>query len=162
MLQLLVVVTGLVLMVAGLLFAFSSAGVAGEAGGGAGPIKLSAPPWLMLVAFGIGLLWLGTVQMDSSSSSTVPTTTTTTTTEPFYFPEYPDIGDAVYSVPNPYDYGDDSVFDEYWRLCEFGDGYACDLLFQQSPVGSVYEEYGATCGFIFVEWLANECEFALQ
>jgi hypothetical protein len=46
----------------------------------------------------------------------------------------------------PMDYGDDPVFDALWDRCEAGDGESCDRLFEQSPVGSTYEQFGLTCG----------------
>ncbi len=46
----------------------------------------------------------------------------------------------------PMDYGDDGALDRLWDGCEAGDGEACDLLFEQSPVGSEYEQFGLTCG----------------
>lgn len=52
-------------------------------------------------------------------------------------------GDAA-AVPD--DYGDDPTFDALWDGCEGGDLAACDELYWTTPVGSVYEEFGATCG----------------
>jgi hypothetical protein len=46
----------------------------------------------------------------------------------------------------PHDFGDDPHLDELWVDCEQGDGRACDDLFEQAPVASVYEEFGVTCG----------------
>ncbi|MEO1062515.1 MAG: hypothetical protein AAFZ07_13945 [Actinomycetota bacterium] len=48
------------------------------------------------------------------------------------------------AVPN--DYGDDPTLDALWDGCEGGDLAACDELYWTTPVGSVYEEFGATCG----------------
>ncbi len=48
------------------------------------------------------------------------------------------------AVPN--DYGDDPALDALWDGCEGGDLAACDELYLTTPVGSVYEEFGATCG----------------
>lgn len=55
--------------------------------------------------------------------------------------EEPAAGEAV-----PNDYGDDPTFDALWDGCEGGDLAACDELYLTTPVGSVYEEFGATCG----------------
>lgn len=46
----------------------------------------------------------------------------------------------------PDDYGDDPTLDALWDGCEAGDLAACDELYLTTPVGSVYEEFGATCG----------------
>jgi hypothetical protein len=44
------------------------------------------------------------------------------------------------------DYGSDDVLDALADDCEAGDFDACDTLFNESPVGSAYEEYGDSCG----------------
>jgi hypothetical protein len=44
------------------------------------------------------------------------------------------------------DYGDDASLDRLWELCADGDWDACDELYWESPVGSGYETFGATCG----------------
>ncbi len=46
----------------------------------------------------------------------------------------------------PQIYGDDRALDKLWDGCEAGDGQACDDLWEQAPVGSVYEQFGVTCG----------------
>lgn len=43
-------------------------------------------------------------------------------------------------------FGDDPVLDELWAGCERGSGAACDELFEEAPLGSDYEAFGATCG----------------
>jgi hypothetical protein len=45
-------------------------------------------------------------------------------------------------------YGDDFVFDTLWDECASGLLGSCDGLFAAAPVGSAYENYGATCGDI--------------
>jgi len=50
---------------------------------------------------------------------------------------------------NPADegaFGSDVGLDLLWAECEGGDMTACDDLYLGSPVGSEYEEFGATCG----------------
>ncbi|MET1002920.1 MAG: hypothetical protein ABWZ15_14005, partial [Acidimicrobiia bacterium] len=42
--------------------------------------------------------------------------------------------------------GDDLYLDGLWRSCEAGDADACDQLYYESPSGSGYEDFGATCG----------------
>lgn len=44
------------------------------------------------------------------------------------------------------DYGDDPELDRLWDRCEAGEGSACNELFDKSPLGSVYEEFGVSCG----------------
>jgi hypothetical protein len=43
-------------------------------------------------------------------------------------------------------YGDSPLLDQLWDACDAGTGSACDELFDASPVGSDYEEFGVTCG----------------
>lgn len=43
-------------------------------------------------------------------------------------------------------YGDDPTLDQLWDGCEDGDLQACDELYVASPIGSSYEDFGATCG----------------
>lgn len=43
-------------------------------------------------------------------------------------------------------YGTDSQLDALWDRCANEDWQACDDLFIQSPVDSVYEDFGDTCG----------------
>ena len=47
----------------------------------------------------------------------------------------------------PFDYGDNAALDSLWDACEGGDGASCDNLYFESPVGSVYETFGDTCGY---------------
>jgi hypothetical protein len=46
----------------------------------------------------------------------------------------------------PWTFGDDPELDLLWVDCEAGIGSACDLLFERSPVGSEYEDFGVGCG----------------
>jgi len=46
----------------------------------------------------------------------------------------------------PQRYGDDEFFDKLWDECEAGSGPACESLFNASPVGSEYEQFGVSCG----------------
>ncbi len=43
-------------------------------------------------------------------------------------------------------YGDDAYLDGLWDDCAAGDMTACDALYQESPAGSEYEQFGDTCG----------------
>lgn len=54
-------------------------------------------------------------------------------------------------------YGDDAQLDALWDKCKGGDGEACDELYDESPLGSEYEEYGNTCGGRYPEG-AFSCE----
>jgi hypothetical protein len=43
-------------------------------------------------------------------------------------------------------FGSDTALDFLWTECEDGNMSACDDLYLESPVGSDYEQFGATCG----------------
>lgn len=46
----------------------------------------------------------------------------------------------------PWTFGADEALDALWGSCERGSGGACDRLFDDAPIGSDYEVFGATCG----------------
>ncbi len=46
----------------------------------------------------------------------------------------------------PFTNGDDIELDGLWAECENGMGASCDQLFEQSPIGSEYEQFGVSCG----------------
>lgn len=46
----------------------------------------------------------------------------------------------------PFNIGDDRYLDALWVACDRGDGASCDVLWEEAPVGSVYESFGVTCG----------------
>lgn len=46
----------------------------------------------------------------------------------------------------PFNIGDDLYLDDLWTGCSRGDGADCDQLWMESPVGSIYESYGVSCG----------------
>jgi len=46
----------------------------------------------------------------------------------------------------PFDVGDDLYLDGLYADCSHGDGAACDRLWEEAPVGSMYESYGVSCG----------------
>jgi hypothetical protein len=43
-------------------------------------------------------------------------------------------------------YGDVPELDALWDACAAGSGLACDDLYNGSPAGSEYEDFGVTCG----------------
>lgn len=62
-----------------------------------------------------------------------------------YYYDAPDsynYGDGSYA----YTFGDDPYLDSLWLDCEAGFGASCETLYWESPVGSRYEQFGATCG----------------
>lgn len=65
---------------------------------------------------------------------------------------------VVESRSDAYTYGDDADLDAHWERCTAGEVIACDQLYNTSPVGSLYELYGGTCGrrSVFVEQYCAE------
>ena len=59
-------------------------------------------------------------------------------------------------------YGSDPYLDGLWDACESGDWAACDALYSESPIGSEYEEFGGTCGYLTdgSEWCVDEGQSA--
>ncbi|GAA4873641.1 trypsin-like peptidase domain-containing protein [Serinicoccus chungangensis] len=65
------------------------------------------------------------------------------------FAELPDEwGDDFedWSASGPDAYGDDATLAALWDTCAAGDLEACDSLWRDSPIGSGYEAFAATCG----------------
>jgi hypothetical protein len=58
---------------------------------------------------------------------------------------------------DPFTYGDDAYLDGLWDDCEDGDPFACDDLYWESPIGSIYEEFGFSCGFVVSEDQVEDC-----
>lgn len=50
------------------------------------------------------------------------------------------------TIDGPFNVGDDAALDDLWFACDGGDGAACDQLWEEAPVGSIYESFGVTCG----------------
>lgn len=68
------------------------------------------------------------------------------------------VGSGCGSVPSAERFGDDPACDELWLDCEAGDYGACDSLYLFTPIGSQYEDFGATCGQREVDWaFAGDC-----
>jgi hypothetical protein len=55
-------------------------------------------------------------------------------------------GRGEFSFGDNYSYGDNAALDRLWNQCDSGDMQACDDLYDQSDVGSDYENFGDTCG----------------
>jgi hypothetical protein len=55
-------------------------------------------------------------------------------------------GDSDDAFASAGSFGDDPEMDALWTSCEEGDMEACDDLYQATPFGSEYEEFGGTCG----------------
>ncbi len=45
-----------------------------------------------------------------------------------------------------------ALLDDLASGCYGGDGLSCDVLYELSPYGSIYEDYGATCGYRVPDW----------
>lgn len=58
---------------------------------------------------------------------------------------------------DPQDYGDDPYLDGLWDDCAAGDMDGCDTLYYDAPIGSAYEEFGASCGGYVEDPLSGFC-----
>jgi S1-C subfamily serine protease len=58
---------------------------------------------------------------------------------------------------DPQDYGDDPYLDGLWDDCAAGDMDGCDTLYYDAPIGSAYEEFGASCGGYVEDPLPGFC-----
>jgi hypothetical protein len=86
-----------------------------------------------------------------------PSSETTDTTDPVFDPGNNGGGDEVGDPQAPPDIADLQQ-QGLANNCFNGDFAACDLLFLETEVGSIEEEYGATCGGRVPEGIANQCE----
>lgn len=57
-----------------------------------------------------------------------------------------DLADRSSFDVGPFNVGDDAYLDELWFGCEAGRGADCDQLWEEAPVGSIYESFGVSCG----------------
>jgi hypothetical protein len=136
-----IIILGFGLVIVGVFFAVGGFGHAQAGGSALKGISVEGPSWLILVALGVGTILFGAWRAD-----VLPTTEAVTSTT-VAFDDFAIVGDGV--MFEPFTFGDDPELDELWVDCDLGDGAACDLLFDISPIGSEYEEFGLTCGFRF-------------
>lgn len=135
-----VVVLGFLLVVAGLYFAVGGLGSASAGGTALKGISIQGPSWLLLVALGVGAILFGAwLEHVKETSVKDPTEISAPPTMP------PDDDPVIHT------YGDDPDLDVLWDFCEVGDWLSCDDLYLESPVGSEYEYFGATCGGLVPE-----------
>lgn len=132
-----IIILGFLLVLAGLWFAIGGLGSAVAGGTALKGISINGPAWLLLVALGVGTILFG-AWLEQTEASTPPTT-----------------------IPEPYTFGDDIELDDLWDSCAEGDWTDCDELYQQAPVGSDYEWFGATCGYL-VDDDGLPCEEAVE
>lgn len=119
-------------------------------------VGIDAPAWLMLCIMGTGLILVATMwNFADSGPSSPPTTTTTTTTSTTAPPPQPT---AEFNDFEPFIYGDDPYLDALSDECAAGNWASCNTLYWDSPAGSAYENWGATCGGVYVDWtFAGSC-----
>lgn len=133
----LLALVGVTLLVAGLLMCVKHLG-AETAGVQVFKLNVSAASWLMLVVMGVAMI--GTVwYFDSEHHQKLPASEVPlgTVDESSFVDSFPD---------EPFTFGDDAALDALWNDCAAGSMPACDDLYQESPVDSAYEQFGATCG----------------
>jgi hypothetical protein len=135
---------GVVLIAVGVYFAIAKYGNS-DAGVQAFKINVTGQSWLILVLAGaamIGVAWY--LDGDHGDDAKQPAGDLDVTIAP-------EASFEIEHADEPYTFGDDGDFDALWLSCESGAMQACDDLYQDTPVGSEYEFFGATCGLRFVD-----------
>ena len=133
------IILGFGLVAAGIFFAMSGHAASGASGTAMKGISMEGPSWLILVGLGVGTIIFGAWQFTPKASDVGA----------------PKDDTAVVTVPEgqdePFTFGDDDFLDDLWLKCERGQWVKCDDLYLDSPIGSEYEFFGATCGGIVPE-----------
>jgi hypothetical protein len=99
---------------------------------GTGPLEEGAPPVppeQVPVLTGIRIDCVGLANLGTTPPGTTPRVT-----------------EDEAGIPLPQKPGDDPQLDQLYRACGAGDDGACDQLFDRSALGSVYEQFAASCG----------------
>ena len=134
------IVLGFGLVLAGIWFAVGGLGGAAAQGSALKGISVSGPSWLILVALGVAVIMGGGYLYKEDAQSDPPADTLPVVIEP-----------VVTEPFEPFTYGDDVFLDELWDSCADTVWADCDTLYQQSPEGSEYELFGATCGGLIAD-----------
>lgn len=129
-------------------------GPGGPGGPGGQPGKSGAIWWIVggvvvLAGIVVAILFLtgilgGGAKDDPTAS--VSTTPVPTTTEPLSVATTPESTPSTGFGPGAAAPGTDAELDAFWNSCAAGDMEACDNLYWNSPLNSVYEEYAISCG----------------
>jgi len=132
----LMIIAGLSFMAVGVVMNFRGKGSEVTDAGGKG-VVIKAPAYVMIAGLGAALVisgaWFAAKNADRQQN--VPQQTTTTSPPEIF---------------EPFTLGDDRVLDVLWLQCSTRNWQACDDLYQRSPVGSDYEQFGATCGGLMI------------
>lgn len=132
-------VLGFGLVAIGVFFAVGGLGGAAARGNAMKGISMEGPSWLILVGLGVGTILFGAWQFEDKAGDVGA----------------PKDEETVVTVPEgqdePFTFGDDDYLDDLWLKCERGQWVKCDDLYLDSPIGSEYEFFGATCGGIVPE-----------
>jgi hypothetical protein len=130
-------ILGFGLVAAGIWFAVGGLGAAQAGGSALKGISIEGPSWLILVALGVATILFGAWQFETRAET---------------------VKDDDDIETEAWMYGDDAWFDELWDACEYGDGDACNDLYWTTPVGSAYEDFGATCGWRVDDPVNGDCD----
>lgn len=95
-----------------------------------------------MIASLLSALIVVTTAACGSSGDDPPPPAPTSSSPPVWTPEPTD--EPLDVFPNAY--GDDAHLDTLWDACTVGDAASCEALYYDSPIGSQYEAWGATCG----------------
>jgi hypothetical protein len=142
-----IIILGFLLVLAGLYFAIGGLGSAAAGGTALKGISIQGPSWLLLVALGVGTILFG-AWLEHETQAAPKDKTETTVSEPSISEE---------ELPDIYTLGDDADLDVLWKECDQGQWLSCDDLYLDSPVGSEYEYFGATCGYLVPEPEGEYC-----
>lgn len=143
--SLVLIIIGCLLVLTGCLFAWNNRASDTAGGSGLKAFSIQGPAWLVLIVVGCVSAFFGVSMWEEAEQRKNPPTVVETTPT-----AYIDEDDILDEFPDGYTFGDDNYLDRLWRSCERGVFEDCDTLYYESPVGSEYEWYGATCGgFIF-------------
>lgn len=134
------VVLGITCVMAGFIMVIANKANDRAGGSGLGKFSIEGPTWLVLVAIGIAASGWGVVRWEDRNPPK-PQPAAITAPEQFTLQDDNDL-------PDIFDYGDDAYLDGLWDDCTRGIWKQCDELYFDSPEGSEYEWFGATCGWI--------------
>lgn len=140
----LLVALGCVLILIGVVMAFTKSRGAESAGLQAFKVNFTGQAWLLIIVLGVGTVaagwWFDFQHANNQSKDPASDVPLTIVDESSFAESFAD---------EPYTFGDDGDLDALWLDCEAGAMQACDDLYQDSPVDSEYEFFGGTCGLRF-------------
>lgn len=145
--QIILVCLGMFMELLGTVLVLSGRGSESSGANALNRINLNVPAWLMVVILGVALIFASLTWNWADGSSGGADTEPPVVNDDGFFDGFSD----------SFDFGDDAFFDGLWLDCADGFPSACDELYMVTPVGSIYEDFAATCGWRLAVWDANGC-----